>query len=74
MQLNPIKIMAFFILLVAGGQLFYFLRTGEVRMQGGTTISRHERPVLFWLMVGIGCWGVFISVALLIYLPNWIGR
>ena len=48
-QLNPTKIVSLFMLLVAGVQLFNFLRTMKVRLQGGTTIYRHERPYCFGL-------------------------
>jgi hypothetical protein len=54
-----------------GWQLFNCLRTMEVRLRGGTTIYRHERPRLFWVLVGINCWGIFFAVAALFYLPNW---
>jgi hypothetical protein len=70
MQFNPDKVFAaLFMLPAACWLVFNSLRTMEVRLNDGTVISRYERPVLFWFLVGIGFWGIFLSLWL-VFTPN----
>jgi hypothetical protein len=55
MQLNPNKIVAFFMFLGIGGLLLIFVRTGQMRTRRGAIISRYERPVLFWVVIALLC-------------------
>jgi len=61
---------ALVLLPLAAWCLFNYLRTMEVRLQRGISLRRDERPGPFWFWVGANCWVIFVSLAVLFFIPS----